>query len=65
MLQCSGRRSQVALGLPILMYLMGTGLAAWEQTPDALGYSAFRFFTNLQVSRRTHTCPVERSDDNG
>ena len=39
MVRCSRRRSQAALGLLVVMFLIGTGLAAWGQTPDALGYS--------------------------
>ena len=39
MVRCSRRRSQAALGLLVVMSLIGTGLAAWGQTPDALGYS--------------------------
>ncbi len=39
MVRCSRRGSQVALELLIVVYLKGTGLAAWGQTPDALGYS--------------------------
>jgi len=39
MVRCSRRRSQAALGLLTVMSLIGTGLAAWGQTPGALGYS--------------------------
>src|SRR5260370_36991601 len=39
MVRCSRGRSQAALGLLVVMSLIGTGRAAWGQTPDALGYS--------------------------
>jgi DHA2 family multidrug resistance protein len=39
MVRCSRGRSQAALGLLIVMALIGTGRAAWRQPPDTLGYS--------------------------
>src|SRR6266436_1493677 len=39
MVRCSRRRSQAALRLLVVMSLIGTGLAAWGQSPDALRYS--------------------------
>src|SRR5882672_534623 len=39
MVQRFRRRLQIAQGPLALMSLIGTGLAAWGQTPDALGYS--------------------------
>jgi hypothetical protein len=61
MVRCSRRRSQVALGLLIVMSLIGTGLAAWGQTPDALGYSVA---TSPNKSSRRHDKPQRRSDAN-
>ena len=39
MVQRFRRRLHIALGPLALMSLIGTGVAAWGQSPDALGYS--------------------------
>ena len=39
MVRRSRRRLHIALGPMVVITLIGTGVAAWGQSPDALGYS--------------------------